>query len=141
MNEVVVKTYEDDGKEYFVEKNIDELFDKIKWADVVAIGPGLGRQNETQKAVIAFLKKYKSKKVVLDADAIFALGHGKYKKLNLKNSILTPHYAEFAALIGISNSELIKDILKYGKAFVKKTGAYLVLKELLQLFLLQMEMH
>ena len=128
LNEVVVKTYEDDGKEYFAEKNIDELFDKIKWADVVAIGPGLGRQKETQKAVIAFLKKYKSKKVVIDADAIFALGHGKYKKLNLKNSILTPHHAEFAALIGISNSELKKDILKYGKAFVKKTGAYLVLK-------------
>ncbi len=128
LNEVVVKTYEDDGKEYFAEKNIDELSEKIKWADVVAIGPGLGRQKETQKAVIAFLKKYKSKKVVIDADAIFALGHGKYKKLNLKNSILTPHHAEFAALIGISNSELKKDILKYGKAFVKKTGAHLVLK-------------
>lgn len=128
LSEVVVKSYEDNGKEYLSEKNIDELSEKIKWADVVAIGPGLGREKETQKAVLSLLKKYKQKKVVIDADAVFALGQGRYKKLNLKNSVLTPHHAEFAALIGISNSELKKDILKYGKAFVKKTGAYLVLK-------------
>jgi ADP-dependent NAD(P)H-hydrate dehydratase / NAD(P)H-hydrate epimerase len=128
LGEVVVKSYEDSGREYLSVKNIDELKDKIKWADVVAIGPGLGREKETQKAVLFLLKKYNPKKVVIDADGIFALGQGRYKKLNLKNSVLTPHHAEFASLIGISNSELKKDILKYGKAFVKKTGAYLVLK-------------
>ena len=128
LNEVVVKTYEDDGKELLSEKNIDELIDKIKWSDVVAIGPGLGREKETQKAVLNLLKKNKHKKVVIDADAIFALGHGRYKKLNLKNCVLTPHHAEFASLISISNSELKKDILKYGRAFVKRTGSFLVLK-------------
>ncbi|HSW54300.1 MAG TPA: NAD(P)H-hydrate dehydratase [Ignavibacteriaceae bacterium] len=128
LGEVVVKDYEDEGREYLSEKNIDALSEKIKWADVVAIGPGLGREKETQKAVLSLLKKYNPKKVVIDADGIFALGQGRYKKLNLKNFVLTPHHAEFAALIGISNSELKKDILKYGKAFVKRTGSYLVLK-------------
>ncbi len=128
LNEVVVKTYDDNGKEYLSEKNIDELSDKIKWADVIAIGPGLGREKETQKAVISFIKKFKSKLKVIDADAIFALGQGRYKKLNLRNSVITPHHAEFAALIGISISDLEKDILKYGKGFVERTGAYLVLK-------------
>ena len=128
LNEVVVKTYEYDGREYLSEKNIDQLSDKIKWADVVAIGPGLGREKETQKAVISFIKKFSSNIKVIDADAIFALGQGRYKKLNLNNSVLTPHHAEFAALIGISTSELEKDILKYGKVFVERTGAHLVLK-------------
>lgn len=128
LGEVVVRTYEDSGKEYLSEKNIEELEEKIKWADVIAIGPGLGREKETQKAVISFLKKFHSKKNVIDADALFALGQGRYKKLNLKNSVLTPHHAEFANLIGISNSELKQDILKYGKVFVKRTKAYLVLK-------------
>jgi NAD(P)H-hydrate epimerase len=128
LGEVVVKTYEDNGKEFLSEKNIDELSEKIKWADVVAIGPGLGREKETQNAVISFIKKFHSKKVVIDADAVFALGNGRYKKLNLKNCVLTPHHAEFAALIGISNSELKKDILRFGNAFVKATGSYLVLK-------------
>ncbi|MCW8960565.1 MAG: NAD(P)H-hydrate dehydratase, partial [Ignavibacteriaceae bacterium] len=128
LGEVVVKAYEDSGKEYFSEENLDELKERIKWADVVAIGPGLGRNKETQKAVLLLLEKYKPKKTVIDADAVFALGNGKYKKLDLKNCVLTPHHAEFSSLIGISISELQKDILKYGKAFVKKTGAYLVLK-------------
>ncbi len=128
LNEVVVKNYEDFGREYLTEKNIDELSEKIKWTDVVAIGPGLGREKETQKAVLFIIKKFRSKLKVIDADGIFALGQGRYKKLDLKNSVLTPHHAEFATLIEISNSELKKDILRYGKAFVKKTGAYLVLK-------------
>lgn len=128
LGEVVVKTYDDTGKEYLTEKNLSELDERINWADVVAIGPGLGRSNETQEAVISFLKKYRNKRIVIDADAVFALGQGRYKKLNLKNFILTPHHSEFSNLIGISNSELKKDILKYGKAFVKRTGSYLVLK-------------
>lgn len=128
LNEVVIKTYEDEGREFLYEKNIDELAEKIKWADVIAIGPGLGRERQTQKAIISLLRKYRSKKIVIDADAIFAIGQGKYKKLNLKNFVLTPHHAEFANLIGISNAELRKDILKYGKMFVERTGCYLVLK-------------
>jgi len=128
LGEVVVHSYEDSGSEYLAKKNIAELREKIKWADVVAIGPGLGRQKETQKAVISILKKYKSKKFIIDADAVFALSNGRYRKLNLRNAVLTPHHAEFAALIGISTLDLKKDILKYGKNFVSKTGAYLVLK-------------
>ena len=126
--EVVVKTYEDEGNEFLTEKNIAEIDDRIKWADIIAIGPGLGRERQTQKAVISLLRKYRSKKFVIDADAIFAIGQGKYKKLNLQNFVLTPHHAEFANLIGISNSELRKNIFKLGKSFVEKTGAYLVLK-------------
>jgi len=126
--EVVVKTYKDGGKEYLSENNIDELGDKIKWADVIAIGPGLGKELETQKAVLKLIKRYSSKKIVIDADAIFALGKNRYKKLNLKNSVLTPHHAEFANLIGISVSELRKDIFKHGQKFVKQTGSYLILK-------------
>jgi NAD(P)H-hydrate epimerase len=128
LGEVVVEGYDDEQTEFLREKNLDELKSKIDWADVVAIGPGLGRDVQTQKAVITFLKKYKPKKVVIDADAVFALRKGKYKKLNLKNSILTPHHGEFSDLIGISSDELKKDILKYGRAFVKRTSAYLVLK-------------
>jgi NAD(P)H-hydrate epimerase len=128
LNEVVVKTFEDDGNEFLSEKNLVELKDKIRWADVVAIGPGIGKHKETQNAVILLLKKFKPKIAVIDADAVFALGHGRYKKLNLKNCVLTPHHAEFSSLMGITNAELEKDILKYGRSFVRRTSAYLVLK-------------
>ncbi len=128
LNEVVVLTYDDNEKEYLSEVNISELNKKINWADVIAIGPGLGREAETSKAVIKLIKEFPSKKIVIDADAIFALGNGEYKKLNLKNKILTPHQGEFANLIGITIDQLKKDLLKYGKNFAIKTSSYLVLK-------------
>ncbi len=128
VSEVVVKAYEDDGKEFLSEKNISELDKRLDWADAIAIGPGLGREEETQEAVNEILKRKSSKKFVIDADAVFALNAGRYRNLNLKNSIITPHHAEFSNLIGIEVPELKKDILHYGKEFVKETGAYLVLK-------------
>lgn len=128
LGEVVVHAYNDNNKEFFSEENVVELNDKIKWADVITIGPGLGRDKETIAAVIKLIKKYPSKKMVIDADAVFALGKGKHYSLNLKNKILTPHLGEFANLIGIKTEELKKDLLMHGKNFAKRTGAYLVLK-------------
>ena len=95
---------------------------RIDWADAIAIGPGLGRNEETQKAVIKILKDNPSKRFVLDADAIFALKNENYKKVKLNNSILTPHYAEFAGLLGIDITELKKDLLNFGKQFAWETG-------------------
>jgi len=101
---------------------------RIDWADVIAIGPGLGRNEETQKAVIKILKNNPSKRFVVDADAIYALKNGNYKKVKLNNSILTPHHAEFSDLLGIDINELKKDLLTFGKQFARETKAVLVLK-------------
>jgi NAD(P)H-hydrate epimerase len=128
LGEVVVKGYTDENPEFLREENINELDERIRWADVVAVGPGLGRETRTQKAVIKLLRNYKLNRAVIDADGIFALGKGKYKNLNLKNYVLTPHLAEFANLIEISTKKLKTDLLNHGRFFVKKTGAYLVLK-------------
>lgn len=128
LNEVVVKSYEDNGKEYITPENIEELENKIKWADVVAIGPGLGRSEETREAVLRILSERKCNKFIIDADAIFALGQNKYYEINLKDFVITPHHGEFADLIGISIDELKRDIFLYGKNFAADTGAFLVLK-------------
>ena len=128
LSEVVLQEYADNGKEFFRVENLEELSGKIKWADVLAIGPGIGREVETQKAVIQLLRLMKFRNIVIDADALFAISGKKYKKMDLTNFILTPHYGEFCSLIGIELEELRKDILKFGRKFVKETGAYLVLK-------------
>jgi NAD(P)H-hydrate epimerase len=128
LSEVVLKDYEDSGREFLRKNNLKELVDKLKWADVVALGPGLGREIETQSAVIRLLKERKFRKIVIDADGLFAISNKKYKKIDIKDFILTPHHGEFCSLIGIQLEDLRKDILKYGRKFVKETGAYLVLK-------------
>ncbi len=128
LSEVVVNSYDDKNKEILLEENIDELEKRIEWAEVIAIGPGLGRDERTQKAVIKFLNNNANKKTVLDADGIFAVSNGKYKNIDLKNVVLTPHHGEFANLIGIKVNELEKDLLKYGKEFTNETGCFLILK-------------
>lgn len=128
LDEVIVLPYKDDGKGIFRKKNIEELKKRFEWMDVLAIGPGLGRDEETIEAVLEAIRINKNKKMVIDADALFALGEGKYKNLDLSNCVLTPHQAEFANLLGIKLSELQEDVLSYGRKFAEETGALLVLK-------------
>lgn len=129
LGEVILETYDDKSSEILSIDNVNGLKGRLSWADVLAIGPGLGRENTTQEAVIKILNERKLKKTVIDADAIFALGNKNiYKKMNLKNFVLTPHMGEFSNLIGVEVKEIEKDILKYGKDFSTSTNAYLVLK-------------
>lgn len=125
--EVIVETYDDSGTGYLNPKNINTFKSRIDWADVIAMGPGLGREAGTLDAVRKILTKFKSKKMVIDADALFALNKI-YKDFDLKNKILTPHHGEFAALIGKKIDEIQNDLLNFGKKFSSATGAYLVLK-------------
>ena len=125
---MVVQTYEDNDNGFLSTKSVDELLKKIEWADVVTIGPGIGRSDKTQSAVIKLLKERNFKNIIIDADAVFALNRNRYKKINLKNSVITPHLGEFADLLGLTVSVVRQDVYKYGRKFTEKTGAYLVLK-------------
>jgi ADP-dependent NAD(P)H-hydrate dehydratase / NAD(P)H-hydrate epimerase len=126
LKEVIVETY-DNSKEHFTSESISDIKERIKWADVLAIGPGLGRERETVEGVFELLKKTESKFKVIDADGLFSINQ-RYKELDLQKSVLTPHSGEFSKLIGIKSEELNKDILKYGKKFVQETNSFLVLK-------------
>jgi ADP-dependent NAD(P)H-hydrate dehydratase / NAD(P)H-hydrate epimerase len=123
-----VSPYEDGSDEFLSMNSLIDVEEKIKWADCIAIGPGLGRNNETFLAIQALLKKNRNKTFVIDADALYALGSKKYKDINLANQVLTPHQKEFADLLGIQIDALQKDILHIGKKFASENKCYLVLK-------------
>ena len=125
--EVIVETYDDYGKEHFSSKNISQIKNRIKWADVLAVGPGLGRDKETIEGLFELFKSTESKFKVIDADGLYAI-NGRFNRIDLTKSVLTPHWGEFSKLIGIEHNELKKDIMKFGKEFVKETGSFLVLK-------------
>jgi ADP-dependent NAD(P)H-hydrate dehydratase / NAD(P)H-hydrate epimerase len=128
IGETVFASFKDDGREYLTQSNIAELKSQLEWADVISIGSGLGREPETIDAVAAIVKKYKNIKMVIDADAIYALAEIGISKFDLKNKILTPHHAEFSNLIGVTINELQSNLLKYGREFSLKTKSILVLK-------------
>ncbi len=128
LDSAVVFPIDDEKTEILRESNFSELELKIEWSDVIAIGPGLGRDESTLKAVKRILINCKNKPIVIDADAIYSLRKNVYKQINLQNNILTPHHQEFADLIGISVAELGKRIPYYGKRFSTENKCWLVLK-------------
>jgi len=64
----------------------------------VVIGGGMGRSEETQKAILEYLAKVQVP-VVIDADAIHALGE-KPELISGRNFLITPHTYEFFVLTG-----------------------------------------
>ena len=74
--------------------------EKCDWADVVAIGPGMGRSPACQK-IVASIYAHLNKPVVLDADAINNLAEAKIElSEHAAERILTPHPKEFSRLTG-----------------------------------------
>ena len=82
------------------------LTEQLAWADVVAIGPGIGT-GEFARQVLDIVLTIKEKRVVLDADALNLL-NGAVNSVP-QNAILTPHPLELSRLLGIPLAELKKD--------------------------------
>jgi len=98
----------------------------VKLFDAVGIGPGIGKDASTQKA-LAYLLKHSGKPLVIDADALNILSLNKvWFSLIPKNSILTPHNREFERMAGKWESEEQKTELQL--SFSKMYDCVLVLK-------------
>ncbi|MCX8010484.1 MAG: NAD(P)H-hydrate dehydratase, partial [Ignavibacteria bacterium] len=115
--------------DYFIESDYKKLKPKIEWADVLMIGPGLGQNIETEKFLLKVLKNHTNKKKVIDADGLNLLARIlNSNKVNLQNSIITPHLGEFSRLTNMSTDEIKSNFLKYGNEFAQKHKCIVVLK-------------
>ena len=102
------------------ENDILALIDK---ANVVAIGPGLGK---SEWAAMLFAAAIKSDKpLVVDADALNLLANEQIKR---ENWVLTPHPGEAARLLGCSTEEVQLDRFSAVKALSEKFGGTIILK-------------
>lgn len=96
--------------------------------DVLAIGPGLSQNKQTQKLILNLLPKIK-KPVVLDADGLNALALNPDVLLKRKfPTVITPHPGEMSRLIKKSASYVNKNRQKTAKDFAKKYKIVVVLK-------------
>ncbi len=77
-------------------KHVPDLLKRAERCSAVLIGPGLGRDEETARAVLEFVSTC-DKPTVIDADGISAMGEFKTARSNI---ILTPHRAEFERIGG-----------------------------------------
>jgi hydroxyethylthiazole kinase-like uncharacterized protein yjeF len=96
--------------------------------DAVALGPGIGLDEETQAAVRALVQEL-SKPVAVDADALSALA----AHLDLLHDApaarcLTPHPGELARMLGVTVDEVQRDRIEVVRQFATRHRVHLVLK-------------
>jgi NAD(P)H-hydrate epimerase len=99
-------------------------------SDAFAVGPGLGRSQQTRDLVERILLAWNGP-VVLDADALndFADDSGALAQLlNGRPSVLTPHPAEMGRLVGRDTSEVTAQRFDIGSDLARSTGAAVLLK-------------
>jgi len=106
-------------------KALSNIKKKLVDCDVLALGPGLGRNGQTEKLVWDLL--HTDKPVILDADGINALE----KHIDVldrrrgKVTILTPHDGEFGRIGGdLSHGDRVRS----AREFAQTHGCILVLK-------------
>ena len=99
---------------------------KLAGYNVIGIGPGLGKADDTAKALKLLIQEFKVA-LVLDADALNIISDNPTWLAFLpKGSILTPHPGEFARLIGekLSHFESLEKQIELSQKF----GIYILLK-------------
>jgi len=95
-------------------------------SDVLVIGPGLGKHEETAKLIRKILPKI-SIPTIIDADGINNLTFDELSAV--KGPIMiTPHPGELSRLIGKSVKEIQKDRIEATKSTSKELGLPIVLK-------------
>lgn len=100
-----------------------EVYQRLGWADVLLIGPGLGKHDWGYNLLKA--TGLSDKPCVMDADALNLLALEPNKQ---RHWVLTPHSGEAARLLGISIADVEQDRFAAVYALQAKYGGVVVLK-------------
>ena len=126
----LVRIFTDENNRVVLQKNVPEaviscyntgeglcrqdIMDMLDWADVVAIGPGMGKSEISAELLDIVINNIKVP-VVIDADAINLLAEKKdYRKI-IRNSVITPHLKEMSRLSGKKIKDMQKDMVEFAK--------------------------
>ncbi len=111
---------------------MEDITESLKWADVVAAGPGLGRSKRAEDVLKDILENA-SLPLVLDADALNIIRANKLLEELLFRyaapKIMTPHMGEWAGLTNKSIAELKEDIFCNAVESAHKYNAVMVCKD------------
>jgi NAD(P)H-hydrate epimerase len=106
VTEVMVTPLEETREGTVAATAIETIREKVEWADVVVLGPGLSRNPETRKLVVDLIPEI-MKLVVIDADGLNAVASDiSVLRRRKRDTILTPHVGELSRLIGASGKQI-----------------------------------
>lgn len=104
------------------------LCDAMRWADVIAAGPGLGT-SDTAEQIVHEIVKEADVPVILDADALNVIAkEPSVLREAHADIIVTPHPGEMGRLTGMSAEEILNHPAETAETFSKQYHVVCVLK-------------
>ncbi|MCS7265794.1 MAG: NAD(P)H-hydrate dehydratase [Armatimonadetes bacterium] len=104
------------------------LATRLEWADVIAVGCGISRNERTQTFVRQLVSQV-DKPMVIDADGLIALaGHNEILKKRKSLAVLTPHPGEMAALLSTTAEKVQRDRIGMALRAAREFNSIVVLK-------------
>ncbi|MCC6396144.1 MAG: NAD(P)H-hydrate dehydratase [Bacteroidetes bacterium] len=128
LQEVIVEGLEETESGTISPRGREAIESRFAWADVVLLGPGLGRHPETDEFLLELYKACPNP-VVIDADALTAIARSpRALRRNAGPAVLTPHTGEMARLMGMEAAEVEKNRLGVASEAARKFRSVVVLK-------------
>jgi NAD(P)H-hydrate epimerase len=106
-----------------VKRPLEQVFEAAAKAKALAVGPGLGREEEAKVLVRRLLAEVELPAVV-DADALFGLEPGEWPAPR----VLTPHEGELGRLLGRDSKEIAAHRLASAQEAAERFNCVVVLK-------------
>jgi len=127
--EAIIKPVSDKNTGAFTLDSIAEIEKIIEDMDVLAIGPGMGIDEERVELVKHILLNFNGP-VVLDADGLNCISKVGLNIFNKRRfpTVITPHPGEFSRLLGVSTKEIQDNRVEYAKYVSTNYGIVTVLK-------------
>ena len=125
--EAIIQTYDGSAK-----ISDEEVLQAVLWADVTAIGSGLGTDPVAKDLLekVMRMTNENEKSLVIDADGLNIISSdANLKKLYHRKVIITPHMGEASRLTGVPVKALAEDIIEYGKKYAYENKITMILKD------------
>ena len=126
LTEVITKPLPETEAKTLGMAAFEPICDELNRTDVLVMGPGLGKHEETAKLIKKILAKI-TIPTIIDADGINNLTLNDLKAIK-KPIMITPHPGELSRLIGKSVGEIQRDRVEVAKSTAKELNLPVVLK-------------
>ncbi len=126
LTEVICVPVADSGHGFFTVDAADAILSFAAGCDGIALGPGMGRSEDTRKAVNYVLQNCE-RPVVIDADG-FVLTEKDVLRQRNAASVITPHPGEMALWLGKNISDIQRDRKKTAIQVSEEFQCVVVLK-------------
>jgi ADP-dependent NAD(P)H-hydrate dehydratase / NAD(P)H-hydrate epimerase len=129
LAEAIVKPLPSTEEGTIALSGLAEIEEKLAWADVTILGPGLSTNAETQEVIATILRKH-PRKMLVDADALRCFAEmGLAKMSRLKGQfILTPHSGEYSRILGVPSGDIDANRIEMARMGSSKGKATIVAK-------------